>query len=285
MSALASNTTGGENTATGLQALFHNTTGVENTADGKNALFTNTTGGVNTAIGYQALFNNTVGVGNTANGDSALLASTTGNSNTAMGTGALLDNTTGGLNVALGAGAGLHATTGSNNVYIGAMQGVAGESNACYIASIYNQLSSGGTQVFVNSNGKLGTTPSSRRFKDNIKPMADASDAILALKPVTFQYKQDPAGIPQFGLVAEDVEAVNSDLVVRDKEGQANSVRYEAVNAMLLNEFLKEHRKVQELAANAAQQEKRIEALTAGLEKVSAQLEASKAAPQVVNNP
>jgi cell division FtsZ-interacting protein ZapD len=115
--------------------------------------------------------------------------------------------------------------------------------------------------------------------------MADASDAILALKPVTFQYKQDPAGISQFGLVAEDVEAVNPDLVVRDKEGQANSVRYEAVNAMLLNEFLKEHRKVQELAANAAQQEKRIEALTAGLEKVSAQLEASKPVPQVVNNP
>ncbi len=220
-----------------------------------------------------------------------------------MGTGALLDNTTGGLNVALGAGAGLHATTGSNNVYIGAMQGVAGESNACYIASIYNQLSSNGTQVFVNSDGKLGTTPSSRRFKDNIKPMADASDAILALKPVTFQYKQDPAGIPQFGLVAEDVEAVNPDLVVRDKEGQANSVRYEAVNAMLLNEFLKEHkafleeqRKVREqestiaqLTSRVAKQEQGIEALAAHIrdqdtkiQRVSDQLQPNEPAAQLV---
>jgi hypothetical protein len=209
----------------------------------------------------------------------------------------------------LGAGAGLHATTGSNNVYIGAMQGVAGESNACYIASIYNQLSSNGTQVFVNSNGKLGTTPSSRRFKDNIKPMADASDAILALNPVTFHYKKDPNAIPQFGLVAEDVEAVNPDLVVRDEEGQANSVRYEAVNAMLLNEFLKEHRKVQEQdrklreqETTIAQQRKDFEAtiseLKKGMEtlavrakeqdvkiqKVSDQIELGKSAPQMVNS-
>ena len=159
-------------------------------------------------------------------------------------------------------------TTGSNNVYIGAgMEGVAGESNACYIASIFNQLASGGTQVFVNANGKLGTTPSSRRFKDDIRPMNDASDAIFALKPVTFHYKKDPNAIPQFGLVAEDVEAVDPDLVVRDKEGKANSVRYEAVNAMLLNEFLKEHRKcrrasdeLQQTGDEIAQQRKDFEA-------------------------
>jgi hypothetical protein len=232
-----------------------------------------------------------MGVGNTANGEAALLATTTGNNNTAIGTGALLANTTGGLNVALGAGAGLHATTGSNNVYIGAMQGVAGESNACYIASIYNQLSSNGTQVFVNSNGKLGTTPSSRRFKDNIKPMAEASDVILALKPVTFHYKKDPNAIPQFGLVAEDVEAVNPDLVVRDNEGQANSVRYEAINAMLLNEFLKAHRKLAEQEATITELKKGMEILVvrskeqeAKIQKVSDQIEMSKPAPRTALN-
>ena len=195
------------------------------------------------------------------------------------------------MNVALGAGAGLHATTGSNNVYIGAMQGVAGESNACYIASIFNQLASGGTQVFVNADGKLGTTPSSRRFKDDIRPMADASDAILALKPVTFHYKKDPNAIPQFGLVAEDVEAIDPDLVVRDKEGQANSVRYEAVNAMLLNEFLKEHRTMEEQQKTIAELKSGMTVLAATvkeqaaqIQKVSAQFEARKPAPQVVEN-
>src|SRR5262249_48291941 len=173
--------------------------------------------------------------------------------NTAIGESALGSNTTGAGNVALGAAAGFNATTGTNNIYIGnEIGGTAGESNACYIGSIFNQLSSEGTQVFVNTNGKLGTTPSSRRFKDDIKPMDDASDAILALKPVTFHYKQDPQAIPQFGLVAEDVEVINPDLVIRDKDGKANSVRYEAVNAMLLNEFLKEHKKVERLEATGA---------------------------------
>jgi hypothetical protein len=176
------------------------------------------------------------------------------------------------------------------------IEGVAGESNACYIGSIFNQLASGGTQVFVNTNGKLGTTPSSRRFKDDVRPMDDASDTILALKPVTFHYKKDPNAIPQFGLVAEDVEAIDPDLVVRDKEGQANSVRYEAVNAMLLNEFLKEHRKVQEQETAITQLKKDFDSTIAQftarlheqaeqIQKVNAQLEANKPAPQVVNNP
>ena len=147
--------------------------------------------------------------------------------------------------------------------------------------------------VVVNSSGKLGVTTSSARFKDHIKPMDKASDAILALEPVTFRYKQeiDPDGIPQFGLVAEQVEKVNPDLVVRDAEGKVYAVRYEAVNAMLLNEFLKEHRTVQELKSNAARQDaiiarqqKQIEALIAGLQKVSAQVEMSKPAPQTVLN-
>jgi hypothetical protein len=188
--------------------------------------------------------------------------------------------------------AGFNATTGSNNVYIGVgMLGVAGESNACYIASIFGQTSPSGAAVSINSSGKLGTMISSRRFKDDIKPMDKASEAVFALNPVTFRYKKDldPQGIPQFGLVAEDVEKVNPDLVVRDKEGKPYSVRYDQVNAMLLNEFLKEHRKVEQqrndFEAALAQQQKQIEALTAGLQKVNAELEASKPSPQVVNNP
>ena len=173
-------------------------------------------------------------------------------------------------------------------------------SNSCYIGNIWNQP--GGSQaVYVNSEGKLGAQVSSRRFKDEIKPMEQTSEVIYGLKPVSFRYKPEieltrPIG---FGLIAEDVEKISSDLVTRGGDGKVNSVRHDAVNAMLLNEFLKEHRTVQEQgatimqlksmvekqeAANARQQ-KQIEALTAGLQKVSAQLEASKPAPQVVNNP
>ena len=151
-----------------------------------------------------------------------------------------------------------------------------------------------GSAVFIDANNRLGTNTSSKRFKDEIKSMDKASDAIFALRPVTFRYKKDidPAGKSQFGLVAEEVEKVNPDLVVRDKEGKPYSVRYEQVNAMLLNEFLKEHRAVQELRSvvtkqevAAAQQQKQIEALTASVQKVSALVEATKLAPQMVNNP
>jgi hypothetical protein len=138
--------------------------------------------------------------------------------------------------------------------------------------------------VAVDTNGKLGTTVSSRRFKHDIKPMDKSSEAILALKPVTFHYKSDAKGTPQFGLIAEEVAEVNPNLVVRDKNGVIFTVRYDAVNAMLLNEFLKEHRKNEEQEATIAHQQKQIDALTAGLQRVSAQLEASKPAQQVVNN-
>jgi trimeric autotransporter adhesin len=213
--------------------------------------------------------------------------------------------TTGNFNVALGSQAGNNLETGDNNIYIGSPAGAFSESatirigdgqTATYIAGIYgNEFI--GSNVVVKSDGQLGVGViiSSARFKDEIKPMDKASEAILALKPVTFRYKKevDPKGIPQFGLVAEEVEKVNPDLVVRDKEGKPYSVRYDQVNAMLLNEFLKEHQTVQELRSVAAKQEatiakqqKQIEALTAGLQKVSAQIELSKPAPQtVVNTP
>jgi hypothetical protein len=138
--------------------------------------------------------------------------------------------------------------------------------------------------VYIDSDGQLGTNPSSARFKQDIHSMDQASEAILALKPVTFHYKHDANNTSQFGLIAEEVAEVNPDLVVRDKNGEIYTVRYDAVNAMLLNEFLKEHRTVRQLKATVAQQQKQIEALTAGLQKVSARLEASKAAPQTVLN-
>jgi trimeric autotransporter adhesin len=253
------------------------------------------------ANGYQALASNTTGYSNTADGASALISSTTGVNNTASGFNALFDNTTGSNNTALGAYAGSHLTTGSGNIDIN-NAGVAGESDtirigntqsATYIAGISGQTASQGTLVFINSDGKLGTMVSSRRFKKEIKAMDQASEAILELKPVSFQYKSDSEGTPQFGLIAEEVAKVDRDLVLLDKEGKPYTVRYEAVNLMLLNEFLKEHRNVQELEATVAQQQKEIQALTASLkeqasqiQKVSAQLKVSKPAPQmVINNP
>jgi hypothetical protein len=197
----------------------------------------------------------------------------------------------------LGSQAGINLTTGSGNVCIGAgVPGVAGESNTTRIRNVYASVASGRV-VYVNSDNKIGTLVSSRRFKDEIKPMDKASEAILALKPVTFHYKKEiePNSAIMFGLIAEEVERADPDLVTRNDKGEAETVRYEAVNAMLLNEFLKEHRKVEEQDATIAKQQKQIEALATGFQKVSAQLaaaspsggglEASKAAPQVVNNP
>jgi hypothetical protein len=276
---LRQNTTGRDNTATGVNALDSNTIGTFNTANGRSALLLNTTGSDNTAIGGAALYSNTTGRDNTAVGIAALNRND-GSNNTATGLDALWQNTTGSGNVALGFHAGNNQTTGSNNIYIGSnILGVAGENNACYIGSIFGQTSVNGVPVLINSDNKLGTATSSARFKRDIHDMDKASKALFALRPVAFRYKEeiDPAGISQLGLVAEDVEKVNPDLVVHDKEGKPYSVRYDQVNAMLLNEFLKEHRKVEQM-------QKQIEALTAGLQKVSAQLELSKPALQTVRN-
>jgi hypothetical protein len=281
--ALFLNNEGEQNTATGRDALYHNTTGFGNTANGIVALYRNITGGGNTANGGQALLSNTAGSGNTANGYNALGNNITGSNNTASGVQALfLSNGSG--NIALGAYAGGKITTANNVICIGAD----GDNvdNSCFIGQIFGATSSGGTAVFINSDGKLGTATSSRRFKEEIQPMERASEALFALKPVTFRYNKgiDPQRIPQFGLVAEDVEAASPDLVVRDKEGKVNTVRYEAVNAMLLNEFLKEHSKVEKLESKLAEQERKIEALTSGLQKVSDRVEMSKPAAKTVLN-
>jgi hypothetical protein len=257
-----------------------------NTVLGDDALFSRTTGFSNTAIGNSALYSNTTGHDNTATGDQALYSNTTSFNNTANGWHAL-QITTGSNNIAVGAEAGINLTTGSNNMDIG-NAGVAGESRtirigtrqthrATFMAGISGATVPTGVAVIVDANGHLGTTTFSARFKDAIKPIDKASEAILALKPVSFHYKPeiDPESIPQFGLVAEDLEKVNPDLVARDADGKAYTVRYEAVNAMLLNEFLKEHRTVQEL-------KKEIAALTATVQKVSAQVEMSRHAQQTV---
>jgi Chaperone of endosialidase len=277
MQALFSNTTAPGNTATGVQALFSTTTGEGvNTATGDIVLYNNTTGHRNTATGMQSMFSNTTGARNTATGMSALFFNTTGNFNTGDGWTALDNNQIGSMNTALGFGAG-YFVEGNNNIDIGT-GGDPADSNtirigvvteytdpdppnevhpahtATYIAGIRGAPISGGTAVGVNSNGQLGVRPSSARFKEAIQPMDRASEAILALKPVTFRYQKelDPKGVPQFGLVAEEVAKVNPDLVVADEQGEPFTVRYEEVNVMLLNEFLKEHRKVAQLEKQVA---------------------------------
>jgi hypothetical protein len=284
VNALYRNTVGARNTATGVEALLSNTTGTNNTANGISALYTNTTGTYNTASGRQALYSNTRGDFNTANGVNALLSNTLGGSNTACGVSALEFNTLGERNTALGFGAGVNVTTANNVISIGTSG--ANQSNSCYIGNIFGATIEPGsaTAVGVDINGKLGTFLSSKRFKEEIKPMDKASEALLALRPVTFRYKDYKESPPQFGLIAEEVAEVNPDLVVRDGKGEIYTVRYEAVNAMLLNEFLKEHRKVEKLESKLAEQEKKIEALTSGLQRVSAQVEMSQPAPKTVLN-
>ena len=282
-------------------------TGNQNTASGANALFSNTTGSYNTASGYEALYSNTTGAFNAANGVLVLYSNTIGNFNTAAGPGALLANTTGSNNVAVGATAGIALTTGSGNVCIGAgVSGVAGESNTTRIRNVYTTVANG-RAVYVNADNKIGTLSSSRRFKHDIQPMDRSSETLFALKPVTFRYKKDadPSQALSFGLIAEDVAKVSPELITRDEEGKPQTVRYEAVNAMLLNEFLKEHRKfeiqtrkvndqeatIAQLSSTIAQQQKEIQTLMASvreqsaqIQKVSARLEASNAVSQTAFN-
>jgi hypothetical protein len=281
--ALLSNTTGRWNSAFGFRALEANTILSGNTAIGARALHKNT-GGSNTASGFDALFSNTTGDQNTAIGLSALYGNETGNHNAAVGDYALHRNTTGSGNIGLGFAAGHNVVSADNVISIGSPG--SNSNDTCFIGNIRGVTTDNddAIPVVIDSLGQLGTMSSSRRFKHEIKPMDRASEAILALKPVTFHYKSDNSDRAQFGLIAEDVANVNPDLVVRDENGEIYTVRYEAVNAMLLNEFLKEHRKVKEQGAMIAKQQKQIEALTAGLQKVSAQLELSKLAAQTVNN-
>jgi Chaperone of endosialidase len=291
-SSLSSNTTGSFNTGVGAGTLLANTAD-ENTATGAGALLSTSTGTQNTATGTFALLSNTAGVVNTATGYRALYNNTTGSVNTAIGATALLNNSTGSSNVGLGFNAGLNVTTASNVICIGANLTGQNVSNSCFIGEVRGKTTAqnNAIPVLIDSQGQLGTVSSSRRFKKEIKAMDKASEAILALKPVTFHYKSDNTNRPEFGLIAEEVAGVNPDLVVRDENGEIYTVRYDAVNAMLLNEFLKEHRKVQKLEANDTEQQREIKALlamvneqAAQIQKVSAQLELNRLAPQTVLN-
>jgi len=251
---LRNTTTGSYNTALGSGTLLANTAD-GNTATGVFALISNTIGGLNTANGALALFSNTGGVENTANGFRALYSNTDGSGNTAIGNRALSFNTTGFGNIALGISAGSNVTTAYDVIAIGSSGG--NVSNSCFIGNIRGVTTqyANAIPVQIDIAGQLGTASSSRRFKKEIQPMDSASEAILALKPVTFHYKSDTKDTPQFGLIAEEVAEVNPDLVVRDENGEIYTVRYEAINAMLLNEFLKEHRTVKELKSAVAKQE------------------------------
>ena len=189
-------------------------------------------------------------------------------------------------NIAIGTDSGLAVSTASNIVCLGFGVGGANVDDTTWIGNVFGVTTQSGSTapVIVSNNGQLGTVASSERFKKDIASMQKTSEAVLALRPVTFHYRTDAGNTPQFGLIAEEVAKVNPALVLPDKEGKPYTVRYDAVNAMLLNEFLKEHRTVDELKATVAQQQKQLEVLTAGLQKVSAQLELNKAAPQTVLN-
>jgi|KBSMisStandDraft_5_1062788.scaffolds.fasta_scaffold07423_9 hypothetical protein len=302
--ALFNNTSGIANTASGADALYSNTTGELNTADGESALYSNTTGSNNVALG-DALYANTTGSNNAATGSNALEANTTGSYNTASGSATLIGNTSGSTNtaigykalqnntggnnnIAIGASAGFYVTSGNNNIDLSAL-GATGESNTMrlgkygvqkttFIAGISGATVPNGVSVIVDSVGHVGTINSSARYKEHIQPMAKSSEAILALKPVTFRYKKDldPDAIPQFGLVAEEVAKIDSDLVARDEQGKPYTVRYEAVNAMLLNEFLKAHQRLEkqdatigDLKAALTRQQEQIAALASQVKAVS----------------
>jgi hypothetical protein len=310
--ALSENTTGHDNTAVGSAALGLNTTGIRNTATGADVLARNT-GHENTAEGYQTLFTNTTGQQNTASGVGALFNNNTGNGNTTSGFSALFHNTIGSNNIAIGFLAGLNLTTGSNNIEIG-NQGLADEANtirigapdthtATFIAGIRGVAITSGQAVGVSPDGQLGVRASSARFKEAIKPMDNTSRAILSLRPVAFRYKKelDPTGAQQFGLIAEEVAKVSPDLVVSDENGKPFSVRYEEVNAMLLNEFLKEHKafveeqdKVERLEATVVSLAAKVKERATQIQRVGAQLaaaspsggglELAKVSPQTVLN-
>ena len=324
--ALSGLTTGIGNTAVGWFSLFSDTDGsfnaalgagtllftignqssgegTQNTAIGTAALLNNTNGDKNTAIGTTALLSNTVGNDNTATGVRALFSNTIGSNNVAIGGSALANNTSGNFNIAVGVGAGSQISDAFNCIALG-HQG-ANVNQSCFIGNIRDAVvAPDAIPVLIDSVGKLGTTNgSSRRFKTHVEPMNKVSESILALKPVTFCYDSDHMDTIQFGLIAEDVVEVNPELTVRNETGELVSVRYDAVNAMLLNEFLKEHRRVEELNSAMAQQRedferaiaqqrKAMEALVARfndqdarIEKFSAQFETSSPdRPSLVEN-
>jgi trimeric autotransporter adhesin len=305
-------------TAVGYQSLYSNTTGGNNQAFGFQTLFSNTTGTRNLAVGDSVLFSLTSGDSNTAVGNASLINSETVNFNTALGRRSLF-RTQGDQNIGLGFFAGSNLSDGgTNNIYLGSIgpDPIGSESNTIrigtqiattatgpgnppvethpfpahtdtYIAGIFGSGTDvAGVPVYVDASGKLGTLPSSARFKQDVHPMDNASERIFSLRPVTFRYKRaiSKDSAPQFGLVAEEVAKVNPDLVVRDAKGETYSVRYEAVNAMMLNELIKEHRLVEEQQNQIEKLSAQLKEQASMLQKVSTQIELNRSAPRTVAN-
>ncbi len=254
--ALLSNTTGDGNTASGADALFSNTTGNANTASGTEALFSNTTGIANTASGVNALFNNTTGSDNTATGGGSLLGNATGNKNTAVGV-AALQQSRGNRNIAIGFKAGVTLVNGNNNIYIG-NQGAGDESQTIRIGTAQTQtfiagiattpiVANGATVEIDTTTGQLGLglQVSSARYKRDIAPMGIRSEGVLRLRPVTFAYKNDAQGRTHYGLVAEEVAAVFPELVTHTATGEVQTVRYQELIPMLLNELQRQRQELQ----------------------------------------
>jgi hypothetical protein len=266
--------TGDENAAFGAATLLFNTTGFNNTAVGTPALLNNTEGFTNTATGHNALYSNTTGNRNTATGGAALVSNTTGSDNTATGANALANNA-GSDNTAIGSGAGFNVSSANNVICLGANVAGADVSDSTWIGNVYGVTTQSVTTapVIVSDTGQLGTIASSERFKKDIATMDKTSENVLLLRPVTFHYKSDAKQTLQFGLIAEEVAKVNPALVLPDKEGKPYTVRYDAVNAMLLNEFLKEHKKVEEQQATIAELKKAIARLAARDEEQAAQIQ------------
>jgi hypothetical protein len=274
-SALRRITTGFSNSALGSWALFSNTEGYANGAFGVDALYQNTTGYFNSAFGQSALWNNTTGMRNSGFGAWALVGNSTGWGNSAFGDVALGNLQDGDLNIAIGQGAGLDLAIGSHNVYIG-HGGAATESNtirigaggtqtATYVAGIWGSTSASGVPVLVNVSGQLGTSSSSRRFKDEIRGMDEESDILMKLRPVAFYYKPeyDDTRTRQYGLVAEEVAELAPQLVVYDEGGEPQAVRYHFINAMLLNEVQKQRRRLEEQQETIQDLEARLATLEA----------------------
>jgi hypothetical protein len=293
--ALISNN-GSDNTATGADSLYNNTTGGYNTASGMNALYSNTSADYNTASGYGALYATTTGNSNTASGYEALYGNTSGTQNTATGLHALAANTTGSNNIAEGYHAGYNLTTGSNNIDIGSpgvkaesgvirigtITGTTSTQSAAYVAGIYGvKTATTGTAVFIDSSGQLGTVSSSVRYKEDIQPMAAASERLLNLRPVKFRYKKaDASGEKpvQYGLIAEEVAAVFPELVLFNKDGQPETVAYHILPTLLLNEYQKEHNLNQEQSEKMALLQKQFDAQSVKLANLERLTEALAAA-------
>lgn len=302
VSALNSNKTGSNNTAAGAYALCNNSSGSQNTADGFSALSSNTGGNFNTASGYVALGSNKTGNNNTAAGANALLFNTSGSENTASGVGALFNNTTGARNTALGRnalrnsatgnsnlalgyGAGSQLTSGGENIYLG-HPGAARESKTLRLGKAQTRTfvagvaaaAVAGNAVYVTKNGQLGIKASSARYKTDIAPLGERSDSLHQLRPVTFRYKEEPGGLPEYGLIAEEVAAVYPELVTRDARGVVVGVRYEALIPLLLNELQQQQRLLEAQALQISAQAERIDAVLGQLAELSAQNESLRAA-------